>query len=520
LATVAPTVSSPPPEARPPADTDTRFFGHPRGLSTLFFTEFWERFSYYGIRAILILFMTAPVAVGGLAFDTAKAGVIYGTYTALAWLAALPGGWVADRFLGQRRATLYGGVVIMLGHIALAVPTIPSFYLGLACVVIGTGLLKANVSAMVGQLYGADDTRRDAGFSIFYMGINLGASISPFICGWLAQSPQFAGMLRAAGIRPETAWHWGFGAAAVGMFFGVIQYLGGWKHLGAAGMNPIVPDDPAEHARNRRRLQLGIVATIAVILGVTALARTGALQVTPRGVGNGFGIGLLVGTVLLWWRLLANRSWTPSERKRLLTMLVLFIASTVFWSLYEQQGSTLNLFADRSTDNRLFGMAFPASWFQAVAPIFLIVLAPVFAWIWMRLGKRDPSSPTKFAFGLAFVGLGFVVLVPAAALSGSGVKVSPLWLTLTYLLHTIGELCLSPVGLSATTKLAPARVAGLMMGVWFLTISLGSYLGGRVASVYEAYSLTTLFGLVGGAAIVAAVVLAVAVRPINRMLKA
>jgi POT family proton-dependent oligopeptide transporter len=285
-------------------------------------------------------------------------------------------------------------------------------------------------------------------------------------------------------------------------------------------MNPIVPDDPAEHARNRRRLQLGIVATIAVILGVTALARTGALQVTPRGVGNGFGIGLLVGTVLLWWRLLANRSWTPSERKRLLTMLVLFIASTVFWSLYEQQGSTLNLFADRSTDNRLFGMAFPASWFQAVAPIFLIVLAPVFAWIWMRLGKRDPSSPTKFAFGLAFVGLGFVVLVPAAALSASGVKVSPLWLTLTYLLHTIGELCLSPVGLSATTKLAPARVAGLMMGVWFLTISLGSYLGGRVASVYEAYSLTTLFGLVGGAAIVAAVVLAVAVRPINRMLKA
>ena len=520
MATVAPTVSSPPPEARPPADTDTRFFGHPRGLSTLFFTEFWERFSYYGMRAILILFMTAPVAVGGLAFDTAKAGVIYGTYTALAWLAALPGGWVADRFLGQRRATLYGGVVIMLGHIALAVPTIPSFYLGLACVVIGTGLLKANVSAMVGQLYGADDTRRDAGFSIFYMGINLGASISPFICGWLAQSPQFAGMLRAAGIRPETAWHWGFGAAAVGMFFGVIQYLGGWKHLGAAGMNPIVPDDPAEHARNRRRLQLGIVATIAVILGVTALARTGALQVTPRGVGNGFGIGLLVGTVLLWWRLLANRSWTPSERKRLLTMLVLFIASTVFWSLYEQQGSTLNLFADRSTDNRLFGMAFPASWFQAVAPIFLIVLAPVFAWIWMRLGKRDPSSPTKFAFGLAFVGLGFVVLVPAAALSASGVKVSPLWLTLTYLLHTIGELCLSPVGLSATTKLAPARVAGLMMGVWFLTISLGSYLGGRVASVYEAYSLTTLFGLVGGAAIVAAVVLAVAVRPINRMLKA
>ncbi len=520
MATVAPTVSPPPPAPLPPTNTDTRFFGHPRGLATLFFTEFWERFSYYGMRAILILFMTAPVAVGGLAFDTAKAGVIYGTYTALAWLAALPGGWVADRFLGQRRATLYGGIVIMLGHISLAVPSMPSFYLGLACVVIGTGLLKANVSTMVGQLYGPEDTRRDAGFSLFYMGINLGASISPFICGWLAQSPQFAGILRGVGIRPEAAWHWGFGAAAVGMFFGVIQYLGGWKHLGAAGINPMVPDDPAEHARNRRWLLIGIGATVAVILGLAALARTGSLRVTPEIVANGFGIALLIGTVLLWGGLLAIRTWTPSERKRLLTMLVLFIASTVFWSLYEQAGSTLNLFADRSTDNRLFGMAFPASWFQAVPAIFIILLAPVFAWLWLRLGKRDPSSPTKFVFGLAFVGLGFVVLVPAAALAASGVKVSPLWLALTYLLHTIGELCLSPVGLSATSKLAPARVAGLMMGVWFLTISLGSYLGGRVASVYEAFSLPTLFGLVGGAAILAAVVLAVAVRPINRMLKA
>jgi proton-dependent oligopeptide transporter, POT family len=516
LATIAPPASAAP----SPTEPDTRFFGHPRGLATLFFTEFWERFSYYGMRAILILFMTAPLAVGGLAFDTAKAGVIYGTYTACAWLAALPGGWVADRFLGQRRATLYGGVVIMLGHISLAIPTTPSFYLGLACVVIGTGLLKANVSTMVGQLYGTEDTRRDAGFSIFYMGINLGASISPFICGWLAQSPQFAGMLRAVGIRPEAAWHWGFGAAAVGMFFGVIQYLGGWKHLGAAGMHAVLPDDPAEQVRNRRRLQVGIAAIVVVALGIAGFARTGALRVTPRGVADGFGIALLVGTVVLWAGLLANQSWTPAERKRLLTMLVLFIASTVFWSLYEQQGSTLNLFADRSTDNRLFGMAFPASWFQAVPAIFIIVLAPVFAWLWLRLGKRDPSSPTKFVFGLAFVGLGFVILVPAATLSASGIKVSPLWLTLTYLLHTIGELCLSPVGLSATTKLAPARIGGLMMGVWFLTISLGSYLGGRVASVYEAFSLPALFGLVGGAAIVAAIVLAVAVRPMNQMLRA
>jgi len=512
------TVAAPSPPAPPPADSDTRFFGHPRGLTTLFFTEFWERFSYYGMRAILILFMTAPLGVGGLAFDTGKAGVIYGTYTALAWLACLPGGWIADRFLGQRRATLYGGVVIMVGHICLAVPTLPSFYLGLACIVFGTGLLKPNVSTMVGQLYGPDDARRDAGFSIFYMGINLGASVSPLICGWLAQSRQFGGLLQAVGIRPESAWHWGFGAAAVGMFFGILQYLAGWKHLGAAGMNPIVPDDPAEHQRNRRRLQYGIVATIVGMVVIGLLERTGAVRMTPRGVADGFGIGLLVLTVLLWAGLLGLKSWTPAERKRLLTILCLFVASTVFWSVYEQAGSTLNLFADRATDNRLFGMAFPASWFQSVSAVFIIALAPVFAWLWVRLGTRNPSSPTKFVFGLLFVGLGFAVLVPAATLSASGVKVSPLWLTLTYLLHTIGELCLSPVGLSATTKLAPARVAGLMMGVWFLTIALGSYLGGRVASGYEAFPLPTLFGVVGGIAMAAGLVLAVAVRPINRML--
>lgn len=513
MATVAP----PAPAAPSAVSHDTRFFGHPRGLATLFFTEFWERFSYYGMRAILILFMTAPTAMGGLAFDTAKAGVIYGTYEALVWLASLPGGWIADRFLGQRRATLYGGIVIMLGHVWLAIPAMPTFYLGLAFVVIGTGLLKPNVSTMVGQLYTAEDSRRDAGFSLFYMGINLGASISPFICGWLA-STRFGTVLGSVGIRPELAWHWGFGAAAVGMFFGVIQYLGGWKYLGAAGMNPIVPDDPREHARNRHRLQLGIGVTVGVILALALLARSGILRVTPRGVADGFGIALLVGTVALWAGLLGIRTWTRGERRRLLTILCLFLASTVFWSVYQQAGSTLNLFADRSTDNELLGMAFPPAWFQAVPAIFIIVLAPVFAWLWVRLGPRDPSSPTKFAFGIAFVGLGFLVLVPAAAIAATGVKVSPLWLTLTYLLHTIGELCLSPVGLSATTRLAPARVGGVMMGVWFLSLALGSYLGGRVAGVYEAFSLTTLFGVVGGVAVAAALVLAVAVRPINGML--
>jgi len=513
------TIAAPPAAAPTRVELDTHFFGHPRGLSTLFFTEFWERFSYYGMRAILILFMTAPIAAGGLGFGTAKAGVVYGTYTSLVWFASLPGGWIADRFLGQRRATLYGGIVIMLGHIFLAIPSISTFYLGLACVVLGTGLLKPNVSTMVGQLYSEQDARRDAGFSLFYMGINLGAFVSPLVCGWLAQGPEFGAILQKLGLRPESSWHWGFGAAAVGMFFGVLRYLRGWKYLGDSGMRPVIPDDPSEQVRNRRWLQGGILGTIGIVVAIYALGRSGLLHVTPEAVGDAFGVGLLIVTVVLWTGLLGLRSWTHVERKRLLTILCLFLASVVFWSLFEQAGSTLNLFAERSTNNRAFGWSFPASWFQSVGAIFIVLLAPVFAWLWLKLGRRDPSSPTKFVFGLIFVGLGFAVLIPAATLAATGVKVSPWWLTLTYLLHTIGELCLSPVGLSATTKLAPARVGGLMMGVWFLSLSLGNYLGGRVAGLYESFALPTLFGVVGGFAIVAGVVLALAVRPINKMLK-
>ena len=497
---------------------DTGFFGHPRGLSTLFFTEFWERFSYYGMRAILILFMTAPLAVGGLAFDTAKAGVIYGTYTALVYVTALPGGWLADRFFGQRRATLYGGVLIMLGHICLAVPSLGSFYLGLGFIVFGTGLLKPNVSTMVGQLYGAEDARRDAGFSIFYIGINLGALVSPFVCGWLAQSPRFRGILHALGLRPETAWHWGFAAAAVGMLFGILQYLSGWKYLGDAGMNPVVPDDPAEQARNRRRLRNGVVGLVALAAGITVAGRLGIVHVTPEGLGNAFGVGLVAVTVLFFAGLLGARGWTSGERKRLITILVLFLAAAIFWSVFEQAGSTLNLFAERSTDSRLFGVGFPASWFQSAEPIFIVLLAPLFAWLWVRLGKRDPSSPAKFTIGLVFVAAGFGILVIAARLGATGIKVSPLWLIATYFLETIGELCLSPVGLSAMTKLAPARVAGLMMGVWFLASAVGNYLGGRVAGLYEAFSLPSLFGAVALYALAAAVGMALLVRPIARML--
>jgi POT family proton-dependent oligopeptide transporter len=506
-----------PPALPAEAPRDTAFFGHPRGLSTLFFTEMWERFSYYGMRALLILFMTAPLATGGLGFNTAKAGAIYGTYVALAYLTSLPGGWIADRFLGQRRSTLYGGVVIMLGHISLAIPGMVTFYLGLLLVVIGTGLLKPNVSTMVGALYGQDDERRDAGFSIFYMGINLGAFTAPLLCGWLAQSEQFRGILASFGISPASSWHWGFAMAAIGMFFGITQYLAGWKYLGEAGMYPVKPESAESHAQQRRQLGVGLLVVGVVLALLAAGALTG--RVTAEGVANGLGVFLLLTTVGFFLWLFTVAKWTGAERKRLLVVLVLFLAASVFWSVFEQAGSTLNLFADRDTRTVAFGYDFPPSWFQSLNSLFLIIFAPVFAWIWFKLGKKDPSSPTKFTFGLILVAAGFAILVFAARQAEQGVAVSPLWLAATYLLHTFGELCLSPVGLSAMTKLAPARIAGLTMGVWFLATSVGNYLGGRMGGLYETFSLPGLFGAVALFAMGAAAVLALLIRPIRRMLE-
>jgi POT family proton-dependent oligopeptide transporter len=513
LATVTAPSSAPPSGVR-----DRSFFGHPRGLSTLFFTEMWERFSYYGMRAILILFMTAPIAAGGLQFDVPKAGVIYGTYTALVYMLSLPGGWIADRFLGQRRSTLYGGIVIMLGHISLAIPSMATFYLGLALVVTGTGLLKPNVSTMVGQLYGPDDVRRDAGFSIFYMGINIGAFLAPLACGWLAQSQEFKVILASIGVSPETSWHWGFAMAAVGMFFGLVQYMAGWKHLGTAGLEPVRPESPEAGARQRRWLQLGLLILLGGGALVAVLSITGAVRVTAEGLGRAFGVILLLITVAFFMWMFTVAKWTPAERRRLVVVLVLFLGAALFWSVFEQQGSTLNLFAQRNTDTTLFGYRFPPSWFQSLNSLFIIALAPFFAWLWIRLGPRDPSSPAKFTIGLVFVALGFAILILASRQAEAGILVSPLWLVATYLLHTIGELCLSPVGMSAVTKLAPARIAGLTMGVWFLALSVGNYLGGRVAGLYEAFSLPELFGAVTIYATCAALLLALLIKPVRRML--
>ena len=491
--------------AVPARDYDRAFFGHPRGLSTLFFTEMWERFSYYGMRALLLLYMTAPLAAGGLGFDTARGGAIYGLYTSMVYMTTLPGGWIADRLIGQRRAVLSGGILIACGHFSMAFPTLTSFYLGLFLIVVGTGLLKGNVSVIVGSLYGKDDARRDAGFSIFYMGINLGAFIAPLVCGYLGQ---------------KVNWHFGFAAAGVGMVLGLIQYIAGGKYLGTAGLDPAPAESPEAAAQLKQRAALAaalLVVTLAV-LGVGAYS--GAIPIAATQIADGAGYFLLLLTLAFFGWLFFSGGWTPQERKHVYVIGVLFLAAALFWSVFEQAGSTLNLFADRDTNNVVFGYEYPSSWFQSLNSAFIFILAPVFAWLWVRKGRagKEPSSPAKFAIGLVFVGLGFAILIVAAQLAARGVKVSPMWLTVTYLLHTIGELSLSPVGLSAMTKLAPVRIAGLVMGVWFLASSVGNYIGGRVSGFYESFALPSLFGAVAAFAIVAGLVLFVFVKPMKKLM--
>jgi POT family proton-dependent oligopeptide transporter len=488
------------------ADTrayDRSFFGHPRGLSTLFFTEMWERFSYYGMRVLLILFMTAPVAAGGLGFETSVAGAVYGLYTSMVYMTSLPGGWIADRLIGQRRAVLYGGILIACGHFSMAFPTLTTFYLGLTLIVLGTGLLKGNVAVIVGQLYAPNDVRRDAAFSIFYMGINLGAFIAPLVTSYLGQ---------------RVNWHLGFAVAGLGMVLGLVQYVLGARYLGDAGLHPAPAASPAAAAQLKRRVQFWGGAAIAAVVLFAGAMYTGVLPITAKQIADAAGVSLLGLTIAFFaWLFLAGE-WTPVERKRLYAILALFLAATLFWSEFEQAGSTLNLFADRATRTSMLGWEFPSGYFQSLQPLFIITLAPVFAWIWMRLGTGQPSSPAKFALGLLFVGSGFAVLVVAAQLAEHGVKVAPYWLVVTYLLHTLGELSLSPVGMSAFTKLAPTRVAGLMMGVFYLAIAGGNFIGGRLASLYGSMPLPQLFGLIAAVGIGAGVVMFALTPPIKRLM--
>jgi len=439
---------------------------HPPGLATLFFVEMWERFSYYGMRAILVLYCVAPLAQGGLGFDTQGAASLYGTYTMAVYLLSVPGGLVADRWLGARRAVLLGGVIIAAGQFCLVVRSMEAFYLGLSMIALGTGLLKPNISAMVGSLYGADDPRRDSGFSLFYMGINLGAVMAPLVCGYLAEGPGFKSWLGSMGFDPAGSWQWGFGAAGIGMVAGLVVFLLRRATLEGAGL------------RAEQKAQAAAGEPAAAL--------------------------------------------TAGEWKRLAAISILFVFTICFWAAYEQKGASLNLFAKQLVRTELMGFEFPASWLQSLTPFYVIVLAPVFARMWIGLGDRQPSSPAKFALGLAAIGAAFCLLVPASSLTASG-KISPLWLAGVYLLDVVGELCLSPVGLSTVTKVAPARLVGLMMGAWFFATSLGNKLAGYLSGFFVANDAGVLVRLYGGIAaglLVSAAVLALLTPTLKRLMGA
>ncbi len=453
-----------------PRATERTLFGHPRGLATLFFTEMWERFTYYGIQSILILFMVASSGRGGLAFGDRSANAIAGLYFGGTFLLSVIGGWVADRLIGGRRAVLAGGVLIILGNVLLASGGTRPFFLGLVFNVLGVGLLKPNVSATVGELYPESGSRRDAGFSLFYVGINIGSLFGPMFVPVVAHA---------------YGWHAGFVLPALGMLFGVVQFLATRRYLGRAGAAPAV---------TRRRSWLVLWILTVSIAAITAVMLTGRIAVNAVALSEAISwiVGVLMAGYLLsmaWFGGLDRR-----ERGRVFAMLALFTASTVFWMAYMQMFGSFTLFAQRYTDRNVFGWHMPAGDMLAVDPIFIIALAPVFAALWVRLGRsgRDLSSPAKFAWGLLLMGAGMLVMHAAALRVTRGESVSPLWLTATYFLNACGELCLSPVGLSSTTKLAPKRFAGQTMGLWFLTISLGSILAGLFSGDYDAHDLATL----------------------------
>ena len=497
---------------------DTRFFGHPLGLSNLFFTELFERFSYYGMRALLVLFMTAATVDGGLGYDVAKSSLIYGLYTSLVYLVNLPGGWIADRILGQRRSVLVGGIIIAAGHFTMAIPSTLFFFFGLGLIVIGTGLLKPNISVMVGQLYPAEDARRDAGFTIFYMGINMGAFAAPLVCGALAVN---------------YGWHYGFAAAGVGMTIGMIVYVLFGKQLGNVGT--LTTEAQQEKAASTSMFTKGLLAVLVLIGVIYGLMAAGIVPSNEQGVTAVYTVLLFAIVIGLFGWLYTRSYWTDLERKRLYLIGLLFLGAAVFWAAFEQAGSSLNLFAERSTDRALPDFlawipgletlstgvqAIPTAWFQSANAFFIFTIAPAVAALWVWLGRRgkDPSSPTKFGIGLTLLGLGFLVMVVAGGAAAGGAQVSPWWLILTYLLHTLGELTLSPVGLSAMTKLAPARVSSLMMGVWFLGASVGNFVAGYIASFYDRMELPSFMGLVAAIAIAAGVVFFFVAGPFKKMM--
>ena len=477
---------------------DRTVLGQPRALATLFMTEMWERFSYYGMRALLVLFMITPVADGGLGFSAAKATGIYGIYVALVYLTPLPGGWIGDRVLGARRTVFVGGAVIASGHIVLAVLGGAGLFPALVLIIIGTGLLKPNMTAMVGGIYDYRPAARDAGFSIYYMGINLGAFLAPLVCGYLGQT---------------VSWELGFGAAAVGMILALVQYGLGMRGLGPIGAAPENPLSGSE----RRRYGVGALLALGVVIALAVL-NARVLHVSANGIELGITVLIVLIPIAWFARTLRDERGHAEQRSKVLVLLALFVAAAVFWLVYDQAGSTVAIFAQDSTRNDILGWTFPSSWFQSVNPLMIIVLAPVMAALWTALGVRgrQPGTPYKFFGGLLLVAVSMAVMVLAAHAAVDG-RVSALWLVAVFAIQTVGELMLSPVGMAAATRLSPPDRVSQTLGVWFLATSVGDAIGGRVAQYYDQLGQQAFFALLGAIALVAAVAVLALARPLTRL---
>ena len=475
---------------------------HPRGIYTLFFTEMWERMSYYGMRALLVLFMVDAVEHGGLGLTDKTATAIYGLYTAIVYLAALPGGWIGDRLLGAKGGVWWGGIVIALGHLVLGLPWVTTFYLGLLFVALGSGLLKSNMSALVGQLYPEGGARRDAGFTLFYMGVNIGAFIGPLVCSMLGE---------------KIGWRWGFSAAAVGMILGLVQFKMTERHLAGTGVRH--PHPGQNVAFDWTALAIGVGALTVF----TALCMTGFVTLDPVWLAQRTAIVIVAIAALFFVWVFGFAGLDREEKKRYLVVVMLFAASAVFWAGFEQVGSSFSLFAERFTVRTFGSWEMPAGWFQSVNPLLVVALAPVVASLWLTLQRRGkgPLLATKMAGGLLFLAVGFLVAAWASQRALAHGPVWPTWLISVYLLHTIGELFLSPVGLSAVTKLVPARLTGQTMGIWFLGTSLGNLLAGILAGEVtgsETAAMPARFLQVVGTTGVVGLLLLLCARPIQRLM--
>ena len=448
--------------------SDTEFFGHPAGLSTLFFTEMWERMSYYGMRALLVLFMTLSIQEGGLGITVASATAVYGLYTGAVYFMGLPGGWIADRMIGSQQAVWYGGIVIMCGHLLLAIPNDDTFFIGLILVVTGTGLLKPNIGALVGQLYSSEDDRRDAGYTLYYMGINLGSFIGYIVCGWL---------------QVNMGYHWAFGAAAIGMGAGLAQFKYTLYKLNGGGEAPTQPLTPV----GQRNSKIAIAAFCLFVAIVTLLMLNGSLVINPVSLAQYTALTITIVFLAYYAGMYAFANLTGAEKRSLGALFLVCIASTFFWAGFEQAGSSLNLFGRDYTDRIIGSFEIPPAWFGSANSFFIIVLSPFFAALWINLTRRmiNPSYGFKSAIGLVIMASGFIVMFFAAQVAASGFAAAPYWLIATYFLHTVGELCLSPVALSAVSKLSPRRFAGQMMGVYTLTYSIGNVVAGLVAGNFD-----------------------------------